>query len=242
MTTTAPLRADRPLWLLWGYLLLITVAEIVTSAVQPQLGMIIHALLLVGLTLHGATGQLTQERKLALALTLAPLIRLLSLALPLTRFPQVAWYPIVAIPLLIATWMVIRLLGLPRRELGLRAGHLPLQLMLVGGGLGLGAIEYTILKPAPLLSEFSWGAVVLPALSLVIFTGFTEEIIFRGLLQAIAAPVLGRGTLVYVALLFAALHIGYLSASDVVFVFAVGLLFGQIVRWGGSILGVTLAH
>ena len=29
---------------------------------------------------------------------------------------------------------------------------------------------------------------------------------------------------------------------DVLFVFAVGILFGEIVRRGGSILGVTLAH
>ncbi len=242
ITTVLRRSAGRPIWLLWGYLLLITAAEIVTSAVHPQLGMVIHAALLVGMTLHGAIGQLTEGRRLTLALTLAPLIRLLSLALPLTRFPQVAWYPLVAIPLLIAAWMIVKLLGMSRRELGLRAGNLPLQLMLIGGGLGLGAIEYFILQPAPLVGTYAWRAVLLPALSLVIFTGFTEEVIFRGLLQAVAAPVLGRWTLVYVALLFAVLHIGYLSVSDVVFVFAVGLLFGQIVRWGGSILGVTLAH
>jgi membrane protease YdiL (CAAX protease family) len=179
---------------------------------------------------------------LALALTLAPLIRLLSLSLPLIRFPQAAWYPIVAVPLLIAAWIVIRLLGVSRQDLGLRFGNLPLQLMLVGGGLGLGATEYAILRPAPLVSDYSWRSIVLPALSLVIFTGFTEEFIFRGLLQTVSLPVLGRWALLYVALLFAVLHIGYLSVTDVVFVFAVGMLFGEIVRRGGSILGVTLAH
>jgi membrane protease YdiL (CAAX protease family) len=240
--TTSQHTARRTLWLLWSYLLLITAAELVTAIVQPQLGLILHALLLVGLTLFGASGQLTTGRKLALALTLAPLIRLLSLALPLIRFPQVTWYPIVAIPLLIATWIVIRLLGLTRQALGLQLGHLPGQLLLMGGGLGLGAAEYAILRPAPLLASYSWGALVLTVLSLVIFTGFTEELIFRGLLQTVAEPVLSRWSLIYVALLFAALHIGYLSIADVVFVFVVGLLFGQIVRWGGSILGVTLAH
>jgi uncharacterized protein len=240
--STRPRAANRLIWFLWGCLLLITVAELVTSMVQPQLGLILHALLLIGLTLYGATGQLTEGRKLALALTLAPLIRLLSLSLPLIRFPQIAWYPIVAIPLLIAAWIVIRLLGLPRQSLGLRRGNLRLQLMLAGGGLGLGTIEYLILQPTPLITTLSWGGVLLPALSLVIFTGFTEELIFRGLLQAVATPVLTRWALIYVSLLFAALHIGYLSLSDVAFVFGVGMLFGQIVRRGGSILGVTLAH
>jgi O-antigen/teichoic acid export membrane protein/membrane protease YdiL (CAAX protease family) len=242
IATASSQHAKLTLWLLWGYLLLISAAEIITAAVHPQIGLILHALLLIGLTLFGASGQLTAGRRLALALTLAPLIRLLSLSLPLVRFPQATWYPIVAIPLLIAAWIVIRLLGVSRRDLGLRAGNLPLQLMLVGGGLGLGAAEYAILRPAPLIADYSWGALVLPALSLVIFTGFTEELIFRGLLQAVATPVLTRWTMIYVALLFAALHIGYLSVSDVAFVFAVGVLFGEIVRRGGSILGVTLAH
>lgn len=234
--------ARRPIWLLWGALVLITVAELLTSAVNPQLGLLAHALLLIGLTVYGATGQLDEPRKLALALTLAPLIRLLSLSLPLTRFPQITWYPIVAVPLFLAAWIVIRLLGISRQSLGLRAGNLPLQLMLIGGGFGLGAIEFFILKPAPLVNSLEPSALVLPALSLIICTGFSEELIFRGLLQQAAAPALGRWALMYVALLFAVLHIGYLSFSDVVFVFIVGLLFGYIVRWGGSILGVSLAH
>lgn len=244
MSTTATFQrfAVRSTWLLWLYLMLITLAEIVTSIVQPQLGLMLHAALLVGLTLYGATGQFSEQRRLALALTLAPLIRLLSLALPLIRFPQVAWYPIVATPLLIATWIIVRLLGISRQQLGLRRGHLPFQIMLLAGGLGLGAIEYSILQPKPLIGELSWSALVLPILSLVIFTGFTEEVIFRGLLQTVAMPALGRWTLTYISLLFAVLHIGYLSLSDVAFVFLVGMLFGQIVRWGGSIIGVTLAH
>lgn len=232
----------RPIWLLWAYLLLLTLAELLTSLASPQLGLLLHALLLVGLTFYGAAGKLDESRKLALALTLAPLIRILSLSLPLTRFPQIAWYPIVAIPLFLAAWIVIRLLGVSRQSLGLRAGNLPIQLMLIGGGLGLGAIEFAILKPAPLVPNLTPGSLWLPALSLILCTGFSEELIFRGLLQQAAAPALGRWALLYVALLFAVLHIGYLSVTDVAFVFAVGLLFGYIVRWGGSLLGVSLAH
>jgi hypothetical protein len=88
----------------------------------------------------------------------------------------------------------------------------------------------------------NWRDLILAALSLAIFTGFMEEIIFRGLLQSMAGLALGRWGLLYVALLFGALHIGYLSVADVVFVTAVGVAFGLVVRWSGSILGVTLAH
>ncbi len=233
---------DRPFLLLWGYLLVVALAEVLTALVSAELGMTLHAILLVGLTIRGASWQLGAERRLAMALTMAPLTRLISLAMPLTNLPQMAWYPIVSVPLLIAAWLIIRQLRVSRAELGLRSGNLPLQLMLMGCGLGLGFVEYIILAPPPLTTEFSWSTLALSAALLAVSTGFTEELIFRGLLQSVATPTLGRWALVYVSLLFAALHIGYLSFLDIVFVFGVGLLFAHIVRWSGSILGVSLAH
>lgn len=226
----------------WLYLLLITVAELVTAAVSAQAGQVLHVALLAALMLHAALGPRGPLSRLALALTLAPLIRILSLSLPLRFFPQLAWYPIVAAPLLIAAWMIIRQLGLGRGELGLRRGSLPIQLGLVSMGVLLGAAEYFILAPRPQFSEPSAAAVTLAALNLLVCTGFSEELIFRGVLQSLGARALGRWSLLYVALLFGVLHIGYLSWLDVVFVAGVGLLFAYLVRWTGSILGVTLVH
>jgi hypothetical protein len=231
-----------PSWLLWAYLLLITLAEVITAVASPRLGLMMHALLLVTFTVHGAIGLRTSLGQFALALTLAPLIRLLSLSMPLLSFPQVAWYPLVSIPLLIALWLIVRRIGISRQALGLRLGYLPLQLMLISVGVSLGVLEYRILQPQPVVKSLVWQELLLPSLSLLIFTGFTEEIIFRGLLQTLALRTLNRAPFVYVALLFAVLHIGYLSLVDVIFVFSVGVLFAYIVYWGGSIFGVTLAH
>jgi membrane protease YdiL (CAAX protease family) len=245
-TTIAPPAARHAVgqlrWLPWGYLGMITLAELLTALVSAELGLAIHALLLIGLTIRGATWQSGAERRLALTLTLAPLTRLISLAMPLTNIPQLAWYPIVATPLLIAAWIITRQLRVSRADLGLRPGNLPLQLMVMGCGMAIGVAEYVILRPAPLITGLSWNSFALAALVLAIFTGFAEELIFRGLLQSAAVPALGRWALVYVSLLFGTMHIGHLSLLDVVFVFGVGLLFAHIVRWGGSILGVSLAH
>lgn len=226
----------------WIFLALITFAELVTSAYNLALGLASHTVLIFLLVVYSALGRQSAERRLALALTLAPLIRLLSLALPLINLPRLSWYPVVAVPLMSAAWLIVRQLRLPAAELGLRRGRVWLQLMLMGGGLGLGWLEYSILRPEPLLATFTWSAFTIAALTLIIATGLVEEIIFRGVLQAVALPALGRHALLYVSLLFAALHIGYLSAVDVLFVFAVGLLFAYIVKWSGSILGVSLAH
>jgi uncharacterized protein len=239
LSATAPQRATMICWIL---LLLIAAAEYVTAAVQPQIGLAMHAALLIGLLIWGGVGPRRAERRLALGLLLAPLVRLLSVGLPLPALPQLAWYPAVGVPLLAATWLIVRQTGLGPRTLGLRQGNLLLELALMAGGFTLGAVEYAILKPEPAFGAMSGWYFFGAALVLLIFTGFTEELIFRGVLQALALPVLGRSALIYVSLLFGALHIGHLSVGDLVFVSLVALLFGQIVRREGSILGVTIAH
>jgi membrane protease YdiL (CAAX protease family) len=232
----------RPGAQLWGYLLLVTTAELVTAAVSAQAGQLMHMALLAGLVFHTALAPDSEVRRFLLALMLAPLIRVLSLALPLTRFPQLAWYPMVAVPLLLAAWVIIRQLKLSRRELGLRVGNLPLQLGIASLGIVLGIAEYYILAPRPQFAEPSLLAIGLTSMNLLLATGFSEELIFRGILQVEGRRALGRSALLYVSILFGVLHIGYLSLLDVVFVTGVGLLFAYLVFWTGSLLGVTLAH
>ena len=231
-----------PHGIFWIYLLVLSVAELLTAVVSPHLGLAIHAGLMLTLLVHSGMGATEAERRLALGLTLAPLIRLLSLTLPLLNFSGEARFPLVAAPLLLAAWIAVRQLKVARQAMGLRIDHLGLQVLLTGGGLGLGALEYVILRPDELATSFEWRSLLLVGLNLLIFTGFAEEFIFRGLLQHLAGPILRGGTLIYVSLVFGALHIGYLSVLDVIFVTAVGWLFAYLVRWSGSILGVTLAH
>lgn len=229
-------------WWLWGSLLIISIAELLTATASPQLGLAIHALLLIVLTLYATAEQTGPERNLLLALTLAPLIRILSLSLPLLRLPWLAWYPAVVVPLLVATAIIIRILRLTPRQLGLDSGRVGIQLMLAGLGLGLGVIEYAILAPAPLAEGLAWDTFLATTVHLVLFTGFAEELIFRGVLLCLALVAMGGWGVLYVSLLFAAMHIGYLSLADLAFVFGVGTLFALVARWTGSILGVTLAH
>jgi len=79
-------------------------------------------------------------------------------------------------------------------------------------------------------------------LILLLGTGFVEEFIFRGVLQRSAVEAFGGWGVIYVSLLFAILHIGFLSWIDVVFVFVIALFFGWVVKKTGSLLGVTLSH
>jgi membrane protease YdiL (CAAX protease family) len=162
--------------------------------------------------------------------------------MPLVDIPQIWWYPIIYLPLFIAAIVVIRILGYNRRDIGLKWGKLPVQLSIGVVGFGLGFIEYLILKPEPLTTELTFQAAFLPALILIVTTGFVEELIFRGVLQRAAVKSFNKLGIVYVSSVFAVLHIGFLSIVDVAFVFVVALSFGWLVNKTGSLLGVTLAH
>lgn len=235
---------DRSRVLFWSvsYLIWVTLAESLFVFFNAQAGMVAHIVLMVVLFIHSSQAERQDVRRTVLALSLVPLIRIVSLALPLTSYPQVYWYLITAVPLLAATVVVMWDSGLSLADVGFSLRPLPVQLLVAPVGLALGLVEYWILRPEPLVDFFTVGSVVGPAIILLIGTGFAEEFIFRGVLQKTFGRVLGTWGIIYVALIFAVLHMGYLSALDVVFVFAVGLLFAWVVLRTGSILGVTLAH
>lgn len=220
----------------------IAFGEGVTEAVDPRAGIGVHALLLTGFMVQAARVADAAAFRLLVALCLAPLIRILSLSMPLAGVGFVYWYLIIATPLVMAGWVAAGTLSLSRADLGLRLSHLPLQAGVSLLGFGLGAVEYLILRPAPLVASPSFAAAVGPALVLMVGTGFVEEFIFRGVMQSATKEALGRWNLVYVSAIFAVLHLGYQSALDVAFVFAVGWLFALVVRRTGSLAGVTVAH
>lgn len=242
LTGADAIAALPPLTVLLGYLVAISVAELLTTFTNARAGLMLHGMILAMLILHAA---LTWDRPIhtvLVTLIFAPLIRMVSLSLPLFPFPLFTWYGIISLPLFVTAALTSRLLGVRWADLGVSLRGLGWQIPIALTGLVLGYVEYRILKPQALVATFTWQAIWLPALILLISTGFFEELVFRGLMQSTAMRVLGRFGLPFIALVFAALHIGYKSLLDVVFVFAVGLFFGWIVLKTRSIVGVTLAH
>jgi LysM repeat protein/membrane protease YdiL (CAAX protease family) len=224
------------------YLILIAAAELLTVLTDARWGLALHIGILTALLVQASVVVDRPYHKLLLALALAPLIRILSLSMPLENIDLVYWYAIVGAPLMITALLVANTLGLSWRNLGFTLRSLRIQALVVIAGLAFGVAEYFILKPEPLIHEFSWGALWLPALILLIGTGFSEELVFRGVMQSACGDALGKSAILYVTVIFAVLHVGYKSVVDVAFVFAVGLLFGWVVAKTRSLLGVTLSH
>jgi LysM repeat protein/membrane protease YdiL (CAAX protease family) len=231
-----------PIVLAFLYVIAVAAAELATSFTDARWGLAMHITILAALLTHASLAGKQSSQRLFLALALAPLIRILSLTMPLEDVDLVYWYAIVAVPLLLTAAVVAANLKLSREDLGLTLRALPIQGLIALSGLGFGVAEYFILRPKPLIDELSWHSAALPALILLVGTGFNEEFVFRGVMQSASRQALGKLSILYVAVVFAVLHLGYKSVSDVAFVFAVGLLFGWLVARTRSLLGVTLSH
>ena len=227
---------------LLAYAAAIAAAEMVTAVVDARWGVGLHVAILWALLLHYALAKEVSEGKALLALCLAPMIRILSLGMPLEDVELVYWFLITGVPMIVAAILVARTLGLTRYDLGMTLGAIPVQLAIGALGVGVGIAEYFILKPDPLIDELTWQQAWWPALILLVATGFGEELVFRGVMQSASKDLLGNAAVVYVAIVFAVLHVGYKSVADVVFVFFVALFFGWAVARTRSLLGVTLCH
>lgn len=223
------------------YVALIVGAEVTTVLISPGFGVFSHLVVLTALIVHSALVPSLRARRILLPLALGPLTRVLSLSMPLNLVLPVFWYPLAYTPIFLAALVVMRNLRMGRSEVGLVMRKLSPQLLIGLTGLGLGVVEYIILRPSPLAGGLGLG-IAFPALVLIVTTGFVEELVFRGIMQRALLEGVGRRGILYVAVVFSVLHIGYLSALDVAFVFGVSLFFAWLRERTGSLLGIALAH
>jgi hypothetical protein len=233
-----------------SFLALVTVAEIAVTYVNPVLvfpldgGLIALIVAYVVGVRREATGspEARQLLAVAMALSLAPLIRIISLTLPLAELDASLRFVAAGMPMIVGGFLAASAAGLKPREIGLRWARTGWQLEAILVSIGIGFAESRILR-ADALGAFPWTTEgLLPALAAGTFTGFPEELIFRGLMQTVLRPILGRWNWIYVSGIFAVLHIGYQSYIDVVFVFGVGLFYGWITERTGSIIGPAIGH
>lgn len=235
---------DRPYTLaFWLYFIAIACAELLTIFLEPWVGLICHGIILIVFIIQPTFIKNEQAQNFVLGLTLIPLIRIVSLIIPLIELPQILWYPVIYIPLLASSIIVIRTINISPRKIGFITKDLPTQISLgLFLGFMIGLLEYAILQSEPMVVHFTIGNILLPAIILLLTTGFVEELIFRGILQYLVVPAMGKIGIVYISLIFAILHIGFYSITDVVFVFCVALVLATMVQSTKSLIGVIVAH
>lgn len=225
------------------YLSLLTLAEVLVTYLRPELGALLHVAILIALLIHSAMATAKPLADLLLTLIIAPLVRLLSLSMPLFVFDLRYWYLIVSIPLFISAVYIMRLLGYSMRRVGFNFNQPLLQIGAILFGIIFGVIEFAILRPAPLIQVFTPEDFAVAALMILIGTGLMEELVFRGIIQQAAERALGAtGSILFTTLVFTVLHIGWNSLLDLLFVFTAGAIWGIFFYRTRSIVGITISH
>lgn len=228
--------------------LLLVFAQLADDGTLYLAGLLLDVFLILSLLAQSSYVATRDPRLSAFlgALVLAPLIRVLSLSTPFTPFTILEWLAIVSVPILLAVFLAIHTLDLRLREVYLSLGdtrYLTVNVSVGAFGLVLGFVEYQILAPDPWIGAPDALSLAVGTVVVLLATGISEELIFRGVLLRTALPLLGRwAAVLFVTVIFAALHIGFLSFVDLVFVFLVGLFFALVVLATESLLGVIVAH
>jgi uncharacterized protein len=223
------------------YILLLGITEYIIYYVNNLAGLVLYFAILLSLIIYSTIVRDENQHRLWLALGLVPLIRIVSLVMPVPEISQIYWYILISIPTLIAIIAVMRALKYSLDDIGLNLIDPTLQALVAAEGFFLGAMGYFLLKPEALAGGLNIPMILSPALVLLISTGFVEEMAFRGVMQR-AANVLGSWDWIYISVIYAVLQLGHGSLLFGMLVFLVSLFFGWIVKKTGSIVGVSIAH
>nr|QNO53217.1 hypothetical protein HNLOENAD_00017 [Methanosarcinales archaeon ANME-1 ERB6] len=229
-----------------AYLLLIAFAELLIIY-DPKAGIALHAVIMFALLLH-STLESDKDKNLSpflMALVLVPLIRILSLSLPLAHFSRHSWFLLISIPIFIAIFTCMWIQELRPKDVGLflpNLRNIPIEACVILIAIPLGIIEYQILKPSP-LPGLEVTSYITSSLIFIICTGFVEELVFRGVIQYNAIKLMSKWSgIIFVSSIFAVLHISNLSPLDCLLAFSVGFLYSVVREKTGSIYGISISH
>ncbi len=236
-----------------AYVVSVVASEALTVFVDAAVGLVCHAvviLLLLGFALVAGRqeeGRASSDRALnplqvLPALALVPLARILSLTMPVPDLPPIYWYAVTGAPLLLAIILTARLFGAAWTRETFRFEWTRTQALIAVSGVPLGLLAYAALRPQRLEPHLTKNLVIAGFLVLPVFTGLTEELLFRGILQRVFTDLFGAVGWIAAAGLFTAMYLGTKSGPYIAVVALVGLFFGWCVRVTRSLGGVVTAH
>jgi len=225
------------------YLILLVGMELTHIFLQPAAGMLANIALLILFWLHSGRTRYSYERQTLLSLSLVPLLRLMSVTLPLASLPLATWSLVIALPLLAAIWVTVDVSRLKWRDIGVHYYGLFTQGIIGLTGLLLGIAAYAVVPSALADARTGLADLAVAAGITFLFGGVLDELIFRGLIQRSVAIQMGeRRAILYAALIYSSLFLGNHNLVFVGFVALVSVAAGWISSRTQSVIGVALAH
>ncbi|RXA19711.1 CPBP family intramembrane metalloprotease [Methanosarcina sp. MSH10X1] len=222
----------------------IAFAELMIYSGRELEAIVLHALILLGLSFSTMFIKNEEIQKTYQAFILLPILRLVDLSMPLfyeeKLYNLIFIYGLMAIPVSIAATnqgFTGSQLGMTFKKIGV---YIPFSILV---GLLLGAGEFLIVGENPLISDLSILNLLGLTIIMIFFVSPVEEIIFRSILQNRLEIVLGsREALVITSILFGLMHSGYGNISEILYISSVGAFLGYLFYKTRSLPLVTLIH
>ena len=220
----------------------LVVAEAITLAGGAAAGVFAHAimlLLLLALSLRLGPGSM---QRLTLSVAVLPLVRVLSLALPAAIVPIVYWYLEIGLAGIEGILLVMRRLNLSPADVGLRRTSIA-EIATVGAiGAILGLPAYLIGGRVDLGHGGGLVGLAIASAVVVVFVGFFEELLFRGLIQSAGTVLFSRGGVLLSVGATVLMYSASLNPRYIIFVALVATFFGIVARRSGSIVAPVAGH
>jgi len=158
----------------------IVVGELMLFSGQVYMGIAIHVINLQAITLGLIFSSLSSDIKNTLqSLILLLLLRIIGIAMPQFFTVSILWYPLVYGVMFIPIFLIIKNQHISSKEIGIDFKRLNIYFPAgITIGLGIGTIEYLILKPDPLIENTALSNLILIAIVMFVFVGAIEELIF----------------------------------------------------------------
>jgi CAAX protease family protein len=230
-----------------GYVAAIGAAEASIAIASEPAGAIAYGIVLVVMLTHACLvppdarePRILAQRNAIVALSLLPILRLVSLTAPVGADSTTARYLLVGGLMLggvaAAVWGV-RLPGV-----SFRPRHVLFQFGVLWVVVPLALLVSDVVDPPRITAEETWPQLTAAAVA-VALAAIVEEIVFRGLIQTTLGRVYGPVTGVLGAtLLYVIAYLGVRPLSLVLCAAVLGLLFGWVAQRTGTLIGVAIGH
>jgi len=166
---------------------------------------------------------------------------------PILLLESAAFLPVVYTLIMSAVVLYVWFRRIPLGKIGFSRGLVGLSFQVLAGvlvGVVLGLVENFVLNPQPInVGPSLVSNLVYLVVTMMVFVGFTEELLFRGLLQGYTAELMPKWQAVHLtSLVFALFHIGWLNPLEVVFAYGAGVVFGYLLIKTGGLTAPVVAH
>lgn len=225
------------------YILILIFSELITTYYLTSWGIILQVILITGLVINSTLTKSIKFSYLLQAMILLPLIRLMSLSIPVMELEPLYWLAIMSVPIVVAIWILMQSQYLSKKMMGLNTRNLPLQLLIGLTGICFGFVEYLILQPTALIHDLNPVNIIFASSIVIISTGLLEELVFRGIIQRNAENIMGKiWGVIFTSSLFVGFNISWNSPLDLLFIFGVSICYGYIFQKTRSIIGISISH